>query len=137
MKCNWKSRGYSLEDKEHYRYTEAKKPVTNDIVWKTEDITLSLCGVFSLVQNFVRQYPHKDYNLSVVDNITGKTIEIECDIEEIPQIVDYIYYIENGTPFSFIETDSAKKKYVVGMSVRMHRIGFCFYRIEDHKLKKV
>ncbi len=75
----------------NYRYKETMHPITKDVLWKVDDISLALAGPFSLIEQFIKQYPHQDYSLSIYDNITTKTIEIACGIDEVPQIIEYIY----------------------------------------------
>ncbi|MDE5769992.1 MAG: hypothetical protein K2H82_11470, partial [Oscillospiraceae bacterium] len=78
--------------------------------------------------------PKDDYTLSIYDTRTSKTIEITCDISEMPKIVEYIYHTEKGTPLTFVAVNSFSESYVVGMSISRGRIEFGHYIAEDGKL---
>lgn len=116
---------------------EIMRPLTNDVVWKIDDISLALGGLYSLIKDFIKQYPHPDYSLSIYDNKTAKTIEIACGIDEIPQIAEYIYHLEKGTPLTFIGTNSISGSYVIGMSISKGRIEFGCYFADEGELKKM
>lgn len=119
-----------------FNYSESRNPLTNDVMWKIEDISLALGGVSLLIKTFISQYPKQNYTLSIFDANTSKTIEISCDIAEIPQIVEYIYQTEKGTPLSFIGVNSLSESYVVGMSISRGCIDFGRYKAIDGKLER-
>ena len=123
-------------NEDRFNYSKTRHPLTNDIMWKIEDISLALGGVSSLINTFISQYPKQNYSLSIFDINTSKTIEISCDIAEIPQIVEYIYQTEKGTPLSFIGVNSLSESYVVGMSISRGRIDFGSYKAIDGKLER-
>ena len=120
--------------KKHYRYKEKMHPLTNEKMWSVKDVSLASGGLTSLVEEFIDQYNYPDYSLSVYDNVTGKTIEIDCDINNIPEIVDYIYHLVKGTPLTFIGLNSLTESYVVGMSFCEKNINFGIYKYENKKL---
>ena len=70
-------------------------PLTGDLIWKVDDISLALGGVEELVQKFIEKHKHTDYSLSIFDSQTNQTIEIDCGIDEMSIIVDYVYHLEN------------------------------------------
>lgn len=121
----------------NYSYREDVNPLTGDIIWRIEDISLALGGVDSLIEKFIDTYYHEDYSLSIFDTLEAGTIEIDCDIKEMPKIVDYIYHFEKGTPLTFIGINSLTDSYVVGMSLSMGRIDHGSYKAEDGKIIKV
>lgn len=121
----------------NYWYEETIHPITNDVVWKIDDISLALGGLSLLVKNFIERYLHDGYSLSVYDNMTARTIEIVCDVSEIPQIVEYIYNLEKGAPLTFIGVNSWTESYVVGMSVSQGKIEFGSYKTNEGKLVKM
>lgn len=120
-----------------FSYIETTHPLSNDKIWMIEDISLSLGGVSSLVESFINQYSRPGFSLSIFDTNTSKTIEIACNIGEIPRIVEYIYSIEKGTPLTFIGMNSMTESYVVGMSMSMGRIDFGCYKAIDGKLERI
>lgn len=121
----------------NYKYKETIHPITNDVIWIIDDISLASGGLSSLVEQFTTQYPHQDFSLSIYDNETANTIEIICGIDEMPQIVEHIYYLEKGTPLTFVGVNSVSESYVVGMSISQGRIEFGCYKADKGKLKKI
>lgn len=120
----------------NYKHSIILSP-TGDILWKIEDISLALVGVSELVNDFISQNKHEDYTLSIYDTMTSNTIEIDCPITEMPQIVDYIYHLEKGAPLTFIGVNSISDSYVVGMMISRGRIEFGRYKAENGKLIKI
>lgn len=72
-------------------YEIMKNQMTGDVVWKINDRDLAItdCGK-SLMEKFIRQYKNEGYTLSIYDDITKNTIEIDASIIEIPEIVSNI-----------------------------------------------
>lgn len=120
----------------NYKYREEYHSLTGDPMWVVEDISLALGGVSSLVEAFIKENNKNNYSLSIYDNLSGKTIEISCNINEMPKIVEYIYQQEKGTPLTFIGLNSLSESYVVGMSISMGRIQFGEYIVDNGSLKK-
>ena len=106
-------------------------------MWKVEDISLALGGVSTLVETFINENTKEDYSLSIYDILSGNTIEISCDLSEMPQLVEYIYQLEKGTPLTFVGLNSMSKSYVVGMSICRGRIEFGEYIAENGELKRL
>lgn len=121
----------------NYNYVETISPMTGDPIWKVNDISLALCGVQDLMSKFIETYPHSDFSLSIFDNMTKQTIKIECNLDEIPVIVDYVYHLEKGTPLTFIGVNSLSDSYVVGMTISRGRIEFGCYKADGGKLVKM
>ncbi len=121
----------------NYKYTETVMPLTGDPLWKVDDISLALGGVEELVQKFIEKHKHTDYSLSIFDSQTNQTIEIDCGIDEMSIIVDYVYHLEKGTPLTFIGLNSMSDSYVVGMTISQGRIDFGSYKAENGKLVKL
>lgn len=121
----------------NYNYFKTISPMTGDVVWHIEDNALALGGISELVDNFINENRHEDYTLSILDIMTSKTIEIECPVSEIPQIVDYVYQLEKGSPLTFIGVNSLSDSYIVGMSISRGRLDFGFYKAENGKLKNL
>lgn len=118
----------------NYKFNEVTHPLTGDVMWQIDDISLALGGLSSLIEKFISKYRHNDYSLSVYDNRTSKTIEIACDINEMPRIVEYVYDLEKGTPLKFIGLNSLSKSYVIGMSISRGRVKFGNYVAKEGKL---
>lgn len=121
----------------NYRCKETMHPITNDVMWIIDDISLASGGLFSLIEQFITQYPYQDFSLSIYDNETEHAIGIICDMDEMPQIVEHIYHLEKGTPLTFVGVNSVSKSYVVGMSISQGRIEFGCYKADKGKLKKI
>ena len=116
-------------------YEIMENPMTGDIMWKINDIDLAItdCGK-SLMEKFIRQYKNEGYTLSIYDDITKNTIEIDASIIEIPEIVSNIYRAEHATPMNFIGINSLTDSYVVGMTLTKGHIDFGHYKyIKDRK----
>lgn len=121
----------------NYKYKEVIHPLTGDVMWQIDDISLSFGGLSLLIEEFLSKHQYSDYNLSIFDNTTSKTIEITCDISGIPEIVEYIYHFEQGMPLTFIGVNSLSESYVVGMSISKGRIKFGCYKAKEGKLVKM
>ncbi len=121
----------------NYTYKEFAHPMTGDQMWMVDDISLALGGVSELIESFISSHAHDGYTLSIFDNSTGNTIEIDCPQSEMPQIAEYIYQLEKGTPLTFVGVNSMTDSYVVGMSITRGRIEFGAYKAEEGKLKKL
>lgn len=116
-----------------YRITEC--PLTGDIAWNINDTDLAVTdGGYSLMKNFITLNKYPNYSLSIVDALTGQTIEIDCEIEKVPKIVSYIYNLEQAAPMSFIEIDSLNELYVVGMRLTKGYMEFGHYKDVDGRL---
>lgn len=121
----------------NYKIESTTHMLTNDVIWLVDDISLVLAGVSSLVENFINRYQHDDYTLSIYDNLTSQTIDIDCSNKDIPQIVEYLYHLEKATPLTFIAINSLCNSYVVGMSICQGTIEFSAYTFKSGKLTKI
>lgn len=119
-------------------YEIMKNQITGDIVWKINDRDLAItdCGK-SLMEKFIKQYKNEGYTLSIYDDITENTIEIDASIIEIPEIVSNIYRAEHATPMNFIGINSLTDSYVVGMTLTKGHIDFGHYKYINGNLKKM
>lgn len=119
-------------------YEIMKNQMTGDVVWKINDKDLAItdCGK-SLMEKFIRQYKNEGYTLSIYDDITKNTIEIDASIIEIPEIVSNIYRAEHATPMNFIGINSLTDSYVVGMTLTKGHIDFGHYKYINGNLKKM
>lgn len=119
-------------------YEIMKNQITGDIVWKINDRDLAItdCGK-SFMEKFVKQYKNEGYTLSIYDNITKNTIEIDASIIEMPEIVSNIYRAEHATPMNFIGINSLTDSYVVGMTLTKGHIDFGHYKYINGNLKKM
>lgn len=121
----------------NYNVKEVVHPLTGDLMWMIDDVSLPLGGIKFLLEEFIRKNNHPDYTLSIYDNMTENIIEIDCHKSEMPQIVDYIYHLEKGSPLTFIGVNSSSDSYIVGMSISRGRVDFGNYRTENGKLIKI
>ncbi len=107
---------YIPEKGEDFIYHEIKNPSTQDIVWEIDDFSLKANDdVEFLVRTFINDYPHEDYGLTIYDPTTQESIDIDCNFNDIPKQVDYIYKLENGTPMTLFGINNADKSYVACM----------------------
>lgn len=118
-------------------YEITKHQITGDVLWKIEDTDLAITdGGLRIVKEFIEKNNYNDYTLSIFDEMTGNTIEIDTDIKEMPTIVSRIYMEEHATPLSFIGLNKLTKSYVVGMNITKGRIEFGNYIFKNNELKK-
>lgn len=119
------------------QYKISANDLTGDAMWQIDDVDLPITdGGASFCREFISQHYHEGYTLSIFDTLTGQTIEIECAIESIPEIVSYIYNLEHASPMTFIGINSLSDSYVVGMALTKHRISFGDYVEKNGKLEK-
>lgn len=90
---------------------------------------------YSMVKSFIEQHEHDGWTLSIFDALTEATIEIDCELSEIPQIVAYVYNTEHATPMTFIGENPVSESYVIGMTcTRGHFNIPGAYKAENGKL---
>ncbi len=118
-------------------YEITKNPLTGDVMWRVNDLDLAISDAGkAIMQAFIEDNLCESYSLSIFDILTESTIEIECDVNQIPQIVSYVYRIEHGMPLTFIGVNSLTDSYVVGMSFTKGHLGGGFYTFNNGKLEK-
>lgn len=106
-------------------YEKKKHQLTGDTIWKINDIDLAITdGGSSIVKDFIDENKYDDYTLSIYDEITKNTIEIDAKINEMPIIVSMVYKVEHATPMTFIGVNKLTKSYVVGMNLTKGHIEF-------------
>lgn len=119
-------------------YEITKHQFTGDTLWIINDVDLAITdGGISITEEFINKNKHEDYTLSVYDEITKKTIEVEANINEMPIIISDIYRIEHATPMTFIGVNKLTKSYVVGMTLAKGHIEFGNYKYINGKLNKI
>lgn len=119
-------------------YEITKHQLTGDALWIINDVDLAITdGGISITEEFIDKNKHEDYTLSVYDEMTQKTIEVEANINEMPIIISDIYRIEHATPMTFIGVNKLTKSYVVGMTLAKGHIEFGNYKYIDGKLNKI
>lgn len=121
------------------KYAKTTHPVTHDSMWQVQDVDLAVHdGGQSMVAKFIEENNHPDYSLSIFDNLTKGTVEIDAPLSEMPKIVSYVYATEKASPLTFICVNSASKSYVVGMSLTRGRFQ-CpgSYKAEGGQLKYI
>ncbi len=107
------------------------------VIWRGNDLA-GLDAGFSLVAKFINEHPHDGWTLSIYDTLSEATAEIECPVDEIPQVVSFVYNLEHAAPMGFIAENPLSESYVVGMQCVKGRLDFPgLYRAEDGKLKPV
>ena len=119
-------------------YEKEKHQLTGDTLWKINDNDLAITdGGLSIVKDFIDENKYDDYTLSIYDEITKNTIEIDAKINEMPIIVSMVYKVEHATPMNFIGVNKLTKSYVVGMNLTKGHIECGSYRYINGKLNKV
>lgn len=68
---------------------------------------------------------------------TQKTVDIVCNLNEMPEIAERIYHLEHASPLTFIGDNPVSESYVVGMTFTQGRIEFGNYKYEYGKLRKL
>ena len=64
-------------------YEITKHQITGDVLWKIEDTDLAITdGGLRIVKEFIEKNNYNDYTLSIFDEMTGNTIEIDTDIKD-------------------------------------------------------
>ena len=101
-------------------YVETLHPM-GGILWKVDNLAGTDAG-YSLVNKFIKEHWHDGWSLSIFDTITEATIEIACDLSEMPDIVAHIYNLEHAYPMVFIGENPITESYVVGMCCARGRI---------------
>lgn len=119
-----------------YQYKESKHPITKEPIWLIEDINLAINGIIPLVEGFINKYKHDNYYLSIYDTNSSNLVNIECKLEEMPYIIEYVYQTEHASPLTFIGVTDVTESYVVGMTFAKGRIEFGDYVFKDRKLIK-
>jgi hypothetical protein ELI_2922 len=94
-------------------YVEMLHPM-GGLMWKGNDLAGTDAG-YSLVNKFIKEHWHDGWSLSIFDTITEATIEIACDLSEMPDIVAHIYNLEHAYPIAFIGENPITESYVIGM----------------------
>lgn len=91
---------------------------------------------YSVAKSFIEKHVHAGWMLSILDVITGSTIEIDCrDLVEMPRVVSYVYNIERAAPMTFIGENPMTESYVVGMTCTRGRLNIPgIYTVENGKL---
>lgn len=119
-------------------YEIKKHELTGDTLWIINDVDLAITdGGISIAEEFIDKNKYEDYTLSVYDEMTKKTIEVDANINEMPIIISDIYRIEHATPMTFICVNKLTKSYVVGMTLAKGHIEFGNYKYIDGKLNKI
>lgn len=114
-------------------YVEVPSPM-GGVMWKGDNLAGVDSGC-SLVDSFIKKHEHVGWNLSIFDSYTEATIDIDCDLSEIPLIVAYIYNLEHAYPMTFIGENPLTESYVVGMRCICSRINIpSVWKVENGKL---
>ena len=101
-------------------YVETPHPM-GGMMWRVDDLAGTDAG-YSLVDKFIKEHRHDGWSLSIFDMITEKTIEINCDLLEMPGVVAHIYNLEHAYPMVFIGENPITESYVIGMHCTRGRI---------------
>lgn len=119
-------------------YKTTKCHMTGDVTWDINDTDLAVTDFGnSLMRAFISTNKQQNYSLSILDCLTEKTIEIDCETDKMPQIVAYIYNLENATPLSFITVNSLTESYIVGMNLTKGIISSGHYKDVNGRLVKL
>lgn len=107
---------------------------TGGIMWTGENLAGNDAGK-STVDAFVQKYSHEGWTLSIYDELSKSTIEIDCELADISTFASYIYNLEHAAPMTFIGENPLTESYVVGMTCTRGRIDIPGeYKVQDGKL---
>lgn len=115
-----------------YEIKDTIHPLTGDMKWEIRNIT-SNAKIASLMKIFIeeseKEYDNKNYTLSIYDVNTnmGKTIEIVCEINEMPEVVEHYFKMCKAPYITFIGVNSFTKSYVVGMILSNETTFGCYH----------
>lgn len=114
-------------------YVEAISPMGGTL-WRGENLACNDAGK-SIVDAFIQKYFHKGWTLSIYDELSQSTIEVDCELPDMSTIVSYIYNLEHAAPMTFIGENPMTESYVVGMNCTRGRIDIPgAYKAQDGKL---
>ena len=126
---NW----FELKPSMYAAYEESTQ--WGGVVWHGDSLAGSDAGR-SLLDKFIKEHPHDGWTLSIYNTLDETTAEIDCSIEDIPQIASLVYNLEHAAPMVFIGENPLSESYVVGMCCTRGRLDFPgLYRVEDGKLR--
>ncbi len=105
-------------------------PVTHTPLWRDKENGLSLDDI----SQFIKEFHYPDCTLSIYDIITDHTMEIDCSIENISNIVGMVSAAEHSF-VNYIGIVDTSKSYSVGIMFTRGNFDFGCYKYEDGKLK--
>lgn len=91
---------------------------------------------YSVVADFLKEYPHDDYNLLVYNNVTKQMTRIVCNYDDIAYIVTKIASAERSV-INFISVDSGMKCYVASLNIIRNTIEEGSYEYKNMTLIKI
>lgn len=91
-------------------------------MWCYENMSADFDGGFLAMEQFIKTYPHDNWSLSICDTNTDEIAEIICPVDDMPQIVSYLYHLEHACPMTAIYEDVLRKSYVVCMNCTRGRL---------------
>lgn len=104
------------------------------ILWKGKDLSGKDAG-FSKMKQFIEENPHENWSLSIYDSLTQSTLEIDCSISDMPEIIAYVYNLEHAYPMYFIGENYITDSYVVGMTCTRGKLNIPgIYKVKNGKL---
>lgn len=113
-----------------------KTTCLNGALWRSDNLAGADAGC-SVVEKFLEEHPHSGWGLSIYNTLDGSRAEIECEVENIPRIVSFVYNLEHAYPMTFIGENPATESYVVGMRCTRGRIEMpAAYKDVDGELQK-
>lgn len=124
---------FGLEPSMYATYEESVQ--WGGVIWRGENLAGSDAGR-SLLDKFISEHPHNGWTLLIYNTLSETTAEINCPVEEIPQITAFVYNLEHASPMTFIGENPVSKSYIVGMCCTRGRLDFPgLYHAEDGKLR--
>ena len=114
-------------------YVEVPSPM-GGVMWKGNNLEGFDSG-YSLMDSFIKEHEHAGWSLSIFDSYTEATIEVDCDLSEMPFIVAYIYNLEHAAPITFIGENPLAESYVIGMRCTRGQINIpSMWKVENGEL---
>ena len=91
---------------------------------------------YSVVVDFLKEYPHADYNLLIFNNVMKQMTRIACNYDDMAYIITKIASAERSV-INSIAVDSGVRCYVVSLNIVRNTIGEGCYEYKDMKFVKI
>ena len=70
---------------------------------------------FKEIKDFLNQNYHKDYTLSIYNNLEQSAMEVICDFDSMMDVIFYVVNVEHDFP-AWIGVNELSDSYVVGLN---------------------
>ena len=102
-----------------YEIRKSEHIVTKDPMWYVDNrITSAKGDIQTILTEFIKENPRVGCCLSIYDVRTEESIDIECNIVEMPKIAEYIYGLESNNTLKFVGYSRFANCYIVGTELK-------------------